>query len=103
MATTILAKGMAHDLHFHDQFKVDIDGTTGLNFAYNEGRRKPDGTLVASSTIAVTDDATSYIYLDSAGAVATGATIPTTATAALWQVTAASGSITVVTDIRDAL
>jgi hypothetical protein len=79
---------------------------SGLNFAYLGGvyRNNTNIATIAAGSIALTDDATNYIFVDvSAGAIAANTTGFTAGDIPLFTVVTATGAITNVTDNRTLL
>ena len=79
---------------------------SGLNFAYLGGVYRNNTTIatIAAGSIALTDDATNYIFVDvSAGAIAANTTGFTSGDIPLFTVITAAGAITNVTDNRTLL
>ena len=76
--------------------------TTGLTFGWKAGTIRVDNTVttVAASTIALTDDATNYVEVNSSGTVSRNTTGFTSTRMPIRQITAASGVQTVSTDKR---
>ena len=87
-----------------DQWAHDEDTTTGLAYGYRGGVVIDSSGTVAEipgGTIAVADSATSVVYRDATGAVSTAvASDFPVGSLPMARVTAASGAITVVEDVR---
>ena len=85
-----------------DIFANNPDTTTGLTWGYKAGAIRVDNvvTAVAASTIALTNTATNYIEVDSAGTVSRNTTSFTSGKIPLYTVVCAGGIQTVVTDKR---
>lgn len=75
---------------------------SGLNFAYGVGIARADNAVarVDAGTVSLTDDATNYIEVTTAGVVSANTTGFTAGRIPLFTVTTASGAITAVQDDR---
>ena len=85
-----------------DIFANNPDTTTGLTWGYKAGTIRVDQTVtaVAASTISLTDTATNYIEVNSAGTVSRNTTAFTSGRVPLYTVVCAGGVQTVVTNKR---
>lgn len=83
-----------------DSFK---QGThSGLNFAYGVGSVRADNvvTNVAAGTVTLTDNATNYIEITTAGVISANTTSFTSGKIPLYKVVTVSGEITNIVDVR---
>lgn len=78
------------------------DTVGGITIDYAAGTLRNDNTIVSisASTLALTDDATNYVEVDSAGTVSANTSAFTTGRVPLAEVVTASGDISSVTDKR---
>jgi hypothetical protein len=83
-------------------FEEDASTTTGLTWGYTAGTVRFDNTVtvVAAGTISLTDDATNYIEINSAGTVSRNTTGFTSGRIPVREVVCASGVQTTSTDKR---
>jgi hypothetical protein len=104
MVTKVLTYGrMVENLPFSGNLSIDADTTTGLTLGYTAGYivNKSTRTAVSAGTVALTDDATNWIYEDKTVVLVNAGAAPTLATI-LYKVITASGIITSITDYRGA-
>ena len=83
-------------------FNEDPDTTTALTWGYQGGILRNDNVLttVADGTLALADDSTNYVEIDSAGTVSRNTTSFTAGKIPIREVTTVSGAQTVSTDKR---
>jgi hypothetical protein len=83
-------------------YKHDPTTTTGLTFGYHAGKVRNDNTVTttAAGTTVLADNDVSFVEVDSAGVVSDNITGFTAGRVPLYEVTTASGAITVITDRR---
>jgi len=83
-------------------FQQDSETTTGLTFGYKAGKFRNDNAIVSVSagTVTLTDAATNYIEVDSAGMVSVNTTGFTSGQIPLFEVVTSGGVISSVTDKR---
>ncbi len=103
MVTRISSFSEVLDTQFHKQFRVEGSTTTGLTFGYSSGivsQQVP--VTVAAGTVALTNNATNYVYLTDAPAVAAATSIPGSGVLyVLYEVVTSGGAITTITDFRN--
>jgi len=92
------------DLAFSGNMHYDQDTTTGLTFGHKGGYHvsAETRTVVAAGTVALTDDATNWIYMDGAVPTVNAGAAPT-GSEVLYKVTTATGAITDIIDYRGAI
>lgn len=83
-------------------FNENADTTTGLTWGYKAGTIRADEviTTVAAGTLALVDDATNYVEINSSGTVSRNTTSFTQGQIPIRQITTVGGSQTVSTDKR---
>lgn len=84
-------------------FDADTGAPTGLGITVAAGSfLKPNGRVVSygGGTATVTDAATTYVWLTTAGVLAVGAAFPAAPYVPLASVVAAGGAVTLITDAR---
>jgi hypothetical protein len=103
LPSTRVTGGGIHSVHdgvHRDALR--ITPSSGLTLAFEGGRVSMDANVfdVAAGTIAVADDDTSYVEVNTSGVVVTNTTSFTTNFYALAEVTTAAGEVTAIVDKR---
>ena len=85
-----------------DPFRERSDAHSGLDFAYGAGRVRNDNVITdtAAGTVVLTDEATNYIEVTTAGVVSANTTAFTAGRIPLFTVVTAASAIGTVTDKR---